>query len=447
MKKKVVVVGGGFSGLTTAYYLCRAGFSVEVHEASHSWGGVLQTHLTKFGMIETAANGFLRTQTLVDLCEDLGVFLLEAGEKSRRRLIYRDGPRRWPLKIRETLGFLPALAHLLVQKTSKRPLPGQSLSDWARQNLGSPALDYLVGPALQGVYADDSEKMSARLVLQKFFPEEKDNLSPPHCFPRRLVKPCPGRWRPRRLRLGRSHMVAPEKGMGELIDRLVDWLGRYGVGLYLNSSYVLPKEKKWAAPHVICTGLKGFFHLVKGHPVQDELVKNKSFSEVFSGIETLSLTSTTIFFERSSKDLQAFGCLFPRTEGFFHLGVLFNDCIFDNRSSKYRSETWIGGGAFYPTAHELSDTELLEKVLQDRQHLQRDFNPQGQAREVVQFFQSTRWPDVLPSYGKALEEFLQGWQPSTPLYLNGNYLGEIGLSGLLNRASQIPQWIKDSRTD
>ena len=377
MKKRITVIGGGFSGLTTAYYFRRSGFSVEVHEKSSSWGGVLQTHHTKFGMIETAANGILKTPTLVNLCQDINVRLLSSQKK--KRFIYRNQPRQWPLTKKQTLQLLPSLISLLINKNSKKPTSGQTLADWTRQNLGTPALDYLVAPALQGVYADDPENMSAPLVLAPFFRSKK------------------------------SHMVAPEKGMGDLVNQLVVWLKKHCVDLYTNSPYTLPK--KWTYPHIICTDIKS---LPSFHPA---LIKS-------ARVKTLSLVSTTVFFRPSLEDLDGFGCLFPKAENFFHLGVLFNNCIFENRS-QYRSETWIGKG------NHLSDEELLKKVLQDRLRIQKDTK--------IESFQITRWSNVLPRYGKSLEEFLEDLHLPPQLYLNGNYLGRIGLSGILERSSSLPK--------
>ena len=39
MKSKVVIIGGGFSGLSTACYLAKYGFDVVLYEKNHSLGG------------------------------------------------------------------------------------------------------------------------------------------------------------------------------------------------------------------------------------------------------------------------------------------------------------------------------------------------------------------------------------------------------------------------
>ncbi|PYS44877.1 MAG: hypothetical protein DMF71_01990 [Acidobacteria bacterium] len=52
MKPTITVVGAGFSGLVTAYYLVKAGEHVRVLEKSSRAGGLLQTIHTEHGLVE-----------------------------------------------------------------------------------------------------------------------------------------------------------------------------------------------------------------------------------------------------------------------------------------------------------------------------------------------------------------------------------------------------------
>ena len=56
----------------------------------------------------------------------------------------------------------------------------------------------------------------------------------------------------------------------------------------------------------------------------------------------------------------------------------------------------------------------------------------------LQFYKTTRWPEVLPNYGIKLEQALEEAYLPSYLYLHGNYMGGIGLSRLLERASELP---------
>ena len=86
-------MGAGFSGLTAAYYLQQAGFSVEVMEKTARAGGVLETiSVGGSGMVETAANAIINSLELEALCNTIGVQLVGYSERrARRRYIYRNG--------------------------------------------------------------------------------------------------------------------------------------------------------------------------------------------------------------------------------------------------------------------------------------------------------------------------------------------------------------------
>ena len=58
------VVGAGFSGLTTAYFLTKCGFKVRVFEKTDRAGGLIRTIRSAHGLVETAANGLLNSACL-----------------------------------------------------------------------------------------------------------------------------------------------------------------------------------------------------------------------------------------------------------------------------------------------------------------------------------------------------------------------------------------------
>src|SRR5215204_1706821 len=101
--RNITVVGGGFSGLVTAYYLVKLGFCVRVSESSSNIGGMLRTIRTSHGLVETAANGIRNSARLEAMCADIGVPLQATRSQARARYIYRGRARRWPLKISESL--------------------------------------------------------------------------------------------------------------------------------------------------------------------------------------------------------------------------------------------------------------------------------------------------------------------------------------------------------
>ena len=78
------MVGGGFSGLATAYYLSRAGIPVEIVEKTDRLGGLIATLQTPHGPVETAAVGMRNSARVDAVCRDLGLEMLFSARSFRR---------------------------------------------------------------------------------------------------------------------------------------------------------------------------------------------------------------------------------------------------------------------------------------------------------------------------------------------------------------------------
>ncbi|MEE8335221.1 MAG: FAD-dependent oxidoreductase, partial [Candidatus Neomarinimicrobiota bacterium] len=73
-RRDVVIIGGGISGLTSAFRLKSAGFSVKLLEKSEKFGGVLQTKKKQGFITEMGPNTVLETSPLVSqLIGELGL--------------------------------------------------------------------------------------------------------------------------------------------------------------------------------------------------------------------------------------------------------------------------------------------------------------------------------------------------------------------------------------
>src|SRR6188768_2778365 len=88
-RKRLVVIGGGFSGLLLAYRLKPFFERVEIFEKSARLGGLIQTTLTGHALFETAAHSIRMTETGRRFFEELGVEYTPVLKSGRARFIAR----------------------------------------------------------------------------------------------------------------------------------------------------------------------------------------------------------------------------------------------------------------------------------------------------------------------------------------------------------------------
>lgn len=394
----ITVVGAGFSGLVTAYYLVRDGFKVRICEQSSRPGGLIKTIRTPHGLVETAANGLLNSARLEALGADVGVPLLPTRRDGRKRFIFRSKPRQIPLNVSDVFSLGVRLA---ASAASMRPRQFETIAEWGRRVLGKGATNYLLVPALGGIYAGDPERLSASLIFARA------------ALPGHLRTNRPARAKVRGT-------VAPPQGMQQLIDGLSDYLKRAGVEFVFNHR----AEPEANEPTAVCLSARSAAEFLAD--ITPEV------SQALRGIEMLSLVTATSFYSAEAAQLKGFGCLFPRDQGFRARGVLFNDCIFEGRGPAH-AETWIFGGALDPGVVKLSDQKLAQLIADERE---RFFGANDLAVDV----QITRWPNALPHYSVDLERILTTLPPPPRnIALVGNYLGRIGLGKILERAACVAE--------
>ncbi len=409
-KKRVRIVGAGFSGLTCAYFFVKAGYEVEIYEKGPRSGGLVQTFKTPYGLVESAANALLSSERLNDLAKDIGLDLLPASKLSKARFIFRDRPSRFPVRGLELFSFLKFLFKMVFNRESIVPRAGESIREWGTRTL-SPTLSFFtLETALQGIYAGDPEKMSASLILGKLFNREKKS---------------------------KQSSVSPLGGMGELITKLEDYLKQKGVQFFFGESLNL---KELTSPLVLATPAYESAKILE--------FLDPRLSLELSKIEYLPMISTNVFFDKNASCLEGFGCLFPPDKSNTVLGVLFNHCIFEGRVKNSISETWMMGGAFVKNRREFlaqSDHEILTMVLDRRRLLLpslRKKTTQDLMTEVLHT-KITRWEKAFPFYSVQLESILSGLESvNKNIILHGNYLGELGLSKILDRSNRIVEQLK-----
>jgi oxygen-dependent protoporphyrinogen oxidase len=199
--KRVVVIGGGISGLSTAYYLqeeaARSELDVEVIliEKEKRFGGCIVTEKMDGFIIEGGPDCFLSEKPwTIQLCEELGLGdrLLGTNEANRRVFILSRGklhelPEGFMLMIptsltpflKSTLISLPGKLRMAMDLflPRKRSLEDESLAQFVKRRLGNEALEKIAEPLVAGIHAGTPETMSLSSTFPRFIQLEEEYRS------------------------------------------------------------------------------------------------------------------------------------------------------------------------------------------------------------------------------------------------------------------------------
>jgi oxygen-dependent protoporphyrinogen oxidase len=186
MDAPVAIVGGGISGLSTAYYLAQAGVPSTLLEARPRLGGVIQTERVEGCVVEGGPDSFLSMKpAAMDLIRELGLADEVIGSNDHLRVTYVwKGGRLLPLPDGLQLMVPTKLAPLLTTRLLSWPTklrmgmelfhpPGrhpedQSVADFVTAHYGAEAVDYLAEPLLSGIYGGSPAALSVSSVLPRF---------------------------------------------------------------------------------------------------------------------------------------------------------------------------------------------------------------------------------------------------------------------------------------
>jgi len=186
MEASVAIIGGGISGLSTAFYLAKAGISSTIVEARPRLGGVIQSESVEGCMIEGGPDSFISVKpAAMELIRELGLADEVIGSNDHLRITYVwKGGRLVPLpdglQLMVPTKLVPLLTTRLLSWSTKMRMgmelfhpPGrhtedQSVADFVASHYGAEAVDYLAEPLLSGIYGGSPSALSINSVLPRF---------------------------------------------------------------------------------------------------------------------------------------------------------------------------------------------------------------------------------------------------------------------------------------
>ncbi|RJR18075.1 MAG: protoporphyrinogen oxidase [Nitrospiraceae bacterium] len=455
--KRIAIIGGGISGLTSAYLLLnrRPDLDVLVFEADDRPGGKIWTDRSNGFLCEKGPNGFLdnKPKTL-QLCSNLGLDPVRSNENSKKRFIFSEG--RLKALPESPLSFLKSdllswggKFRLLFEPNAEKGPDDESVASFIIRRLGQEALDKLIDPMVSGIYAGDPYKMSIRNCFPRIKELEMEYGS--------LIKAMIKIRRQKKTEAKSSVdkggpakvSVAPGgtltsfyDGAQTITDALAERLGKHlhvGVSVYgitrdSDAYQLFTSDNTYTADIVI---------IASPAYATADIVKDfdRKLSKALSDIPYPHVSVVCFGYRREqvSHPLNGFGFLIPHMEDRNILGSLWDSSIFPNRAAEGHVllRTMIGG-ARSPEMATFDNNKLINAVFDE-------LNPILGLKGDPEMVNIYRWDRAIPQYvlghSTILETVNDRLAGYPGLYLTGNSYRGIGINDCIENAYKVTDQI------
>lgn len=382
-KKHVVIVGGGISGLSTAYYLQKKAASfpltVTVVERDPVLGGKIATHREDGFIMEGGPESFVtRKPEAWELCHELGLAdrLVGTTGSGKNYVLHNSKPALVPTNpiafIKTPLLSLGGKLRLLKEPFTKPRTASsdESLGSFLRRRIGDEAVENLAKPAIGSIYLGDVDKMSVQVSFDRFAEMEREHGS--------LVKGMFALMKEKRAERKASGQPREKKpsfatlqtGLMELIEALADRIG----GEILTATAVtnFDYDPTRARPYAVTLDNGDTLHadaVVLSTPtfVMADMLEdhNATIAEQLRQVVYHPVTTVNVAFNRSDvgQPFDGFGVVVPDSEDSQLLAVEGMSVKFPHRApdDQFVLRAFVGGSRT-PQLAELPEDELLKLV-------------------------------------------------------------------------------------
>ncbi|MGA2669232.1 MAG: protoporphyrinogen oxidase [Ignavibacteria bacterium] len=444
-KNKVIVIGGGISGLATAFWLDRKGVDVKLFEKEARVGGTIKSEMVDGYLIEHGPSSALDTTPLIDkLLVDLEIKeeKLSATDEAKKRYILRNG-KLFPLPMNPfafmTTKLFSRSAKLRLFKEpfiKTRSNRNESIAEFTERRLGREFLDYAINPFVAGVFAGDPDNINVKTAFPKLYDLEKEYGG----LINGAVRSAWKRKRSKEVSKQSARTFSFKEGMQTLpliiYERIKD-------KIEMNTE-VLAVEKTNEKKYKVKYKLNGQVRSEYADAIVISLPSLQASKLLSPFDEKLSCELKQIYYppvnvvfmgfrkKEVNYKLDGFGYLIPAKENRKILGSLWNSCIFPNRApdGSYAMTTYIGG-ARQPEMTEKDDDETIELTLKELDSVI-GLKSKPDIEKII------RWDRAIPQYNNhyaditdSIEKFMND---NKGIYICCNYYKGISVGDCIKNA-------------
>jgi oxygen-dependent protoporphyrinogen oxidase len=465
---RIVVVGGGISGLAAAHRLIELNQAQQITliEASDRLGGTIQTKNRDGFLLERGPDSFIseKPQALA-LAKRLGLEprLIQTNEEFRRSFIVRNGRLRpvpegfqllAPSRIAPFLrtdifsvaGKARMAADLFLPRKSTNGTDDESLASFVRRRLGKEALERMAQPMVGGIYTADPETLSLRATLPRFLDMESRHRSLILAMLRQGKAQKSGTSGARY-----SLFLSFDRGMQVIVDALAQL--KADIRLNTRAKALRRDGPTWTIAtntgeqlkaDAICLAVPAYVAASLLNDIDEQLAQK------LRDIKYASTATINLAYKRSAiaHPLNGFGFVVPFIEKRSLLACTFSSVKFSGRApDDHVLLRAFAGGALQPEIFALDEPEMAKRVEADLRELL-------SISEPPLFTGVAKWERSMPQYEVGhldrVKE-IEGLVDKLPgLTLAGNAYGGAGIpdcirSGEVAAESYFPQRRKESK--
>lgn len=461
---RITVIGGGISGLATAYNLqeltSSKGLSCEINilEADNELGGKIRSKNENGFLCESGPAGFLdnKPETL-NLCHrlELDNQLVRASAQAAKRFIYLNGklqklPEKPPEVIATKLVSWPAKLRVIRELWTKPAAldRDETIAEFATRHLGKEIAEKLISAMVVGIFAGDAEQLSLKSCFPVMAALEKEGDGS-------LIRAMIRRQKAKRAQQKREEakqsktegvvgasgkLTTFKSGMAQAISALKAQLkaeiltGKKVTGINKEGdSYCLYLQNEQAPliADIVVLAAPAY----EAAAILKEL--NSNLALVLSRIPYVPVNVVVTGYKKDKfqADLNGFGFLVPKRENRKILGSLWTSSIFPEQApGDYVALRTMIGGALKPELTELDDEKTLTLVSGEL----KDIMGVNADPEFVRIFRHEKAiPQYLVGHAELLAAIDKELTKHPGLYLTGNAYRGIGFNDCIANAKEV----------
>ena len=434
MNKQVhtAILGGGISGLSFAHFYAKSQNDFVLIESQNRTGGIINSETVNDYLCENGPNSILiNNNAIKQLLKDCNlykqtIFPSDSSQKNRY-VLHKNELTKIPTSFKQFLksplltmrGKFRILKELFITKHNKNT----SVYKFITKRFGQEVHDQLIEPVLTGIYAGNTQNMSAKHSLKLLWElEQKHGSILRGFFSRRKKESIQSFTLP-------NGIESITKSIHKQLEEKV----------LLNTCVkkIIKVEKGY---EIICqNGIIKCHQIVSTLPahVLANVIEHKKLSNNLNKIEYTPIDVFHFGFDIKNihNSKKGFGLLTKPSDNKNYLGILFSSQIFNHCCPKNKAfYTVLVGGE---RQKEICKKPIykVQKIIQ--KELEELLNHQGK----VTFSKAFRWKKGIPQYNLNQNELAicikKFEKDNDNFHVLGNYIGGISVSDCIKKGQKL----------